>query len=140
MVIPDKTIFIQAVNFLITIFVLNVLLIKPIREIISKRKGLMADQLEKIEGFNSNAESKVADYETQLSAARKEANEIRTAKKDEATAQEQQLMSAAGEEASNTIQAARAEIKAEVKDAMGQLTKDVDKFAEAATGKILGQA
>ncbi len=140
MVIPDKTIFIQAANFLITIFVLNVLLIKPIREIISKRKGLMADQLEKIEGFNSNAESKVSDYENQLSVARKEANDIRTAKKDEGTVEEQLLMSVAGADASSTIQAARAEIKAEVKDAMGQLTKDVDKFAEAATGKILGQA
>ena len=140
MVLPDKTLFIQAVNFLVTIFVLNVLLIKPIREIIKKRKGLMADQLEKIEGFNSNAEGKVADYETQLAAARKEANDIRTAMKDEGTAEEQKLMSAAGEEASSTIQAARAEIKAEVKGAMDQLTKDVDKFAEAATGKILGQA
>ena len=140
MVLPDKTIFIQAVNFLVTIFVLNVLLIKPIREIIKKRKGLMADQLEKIEGFNSSAESKVADYEVQLAAARKEANDIRTAMKDEGTAEEQKLMSAAGEEASSTIQAARAEIKSEVKGAMDQLTKDVDKFAEAATGKILGQA
>ena len=140
MVIPDKTIFIQAANFIITIFVLNVLLIKPIREIISKRKGLMADQLETIEGFNSNAESKVSDYENQLSVARKEANDIRTAKKDEGTVEEQLLMSVAGADASSTIQAARAEIKAEVKDAMGQLTKDVDKFAEAATGKILGQA
>jgi len=140
MVLPDKTIFIQAVNFLVTIFVLNVLLIKPIREIIKKRKGLMADQMEKIEGFNSSAEGKVADYEVQLAAARKEANDIRTAMKDEGTAEEQKLMSAAGEEASSTIQAARAEIKSEVKGAMDQLTKDVDKFAEAATGKILGQA
>jgi len=140
MVLPDKTIFIQAVNFLVTIFVLNVLLIKPIREIIKKRKGLMADQLEKIEGFNKNAEGKVSDYETQLAAARKEANDIRSAMKDEGTAEEHKLMSVAGEEASGTIQAARAEIKAEVKGAMDQLTKDVDKFAEAATGKILGQA
>ncbi|QJB56273.1 ATP synthase F0 subunit B [Pseudodesulfovibrio sp. zrk46] len=140
MVIPDKTLFIQGANFLITIFVLNVLLIKPIREIIKKRKGLMADQLDKIEGFNKNAEAKVADYETQLAAARKEANDIRSAMKDEGTAQEQELMSVAGAEASSTIQAARAEIEAEVKGAMDQLTKDVDKFAEAATGKILGQA
>jgi F-type H+-transporting ATPase subunit b len=140
MVIPDSTIFIQAANFIITVFVLNVLLIKPVREIIKKRKGLMADQLAKIEGFNSDAEKKVADYEAQLSEARKEANDIRTSMKDEATAEEQTLLAAAGQEASGTIQAARAEIEAEVKGAMDQLTKDVDKFAEAATGKILGQA
>lgn len=140
MVVPDKTIFIQAVNFLVTIFVLNVLLIKPIREIIKKRKGLMADQMEKIEDFNKDAEGKVADYETQLSTARKEAADIRNAAKDQGTAEEQKLMAEAGAEASSTIQAARAEIEAEVKGAMDQLTKDVDKFAEAATGKILGQA
>jgi len=140
MVVPDKTIFIQGINFLVMIFLLNVVLIKPIREIIKKRKGLMADQLEKIEGFNSNAETKVADYEAQLSDARKEANVIRTAKKDEGTAEEQTLMSAAGDEASSTIQAARSEIKSQVKGAMDQLTKDVDKYAEQVTGKILGQA
>ena len=140
MVVPDKTLLIQAVNFIVTIFVLNVLLIKPIREIIKKRKGLMADQLEKIESFNSSAEGKVADYEAQLTTARKEAGDIRNAMKDTATAEEQKLLSAAGAEASSTIQAARAEIKTQVRGAMDQLTKDVDKFAEAATGKILGQA
>jgi len=140
MVVPDKTIFIQAANFIIMVFLLNVVLIKPIREIIKKRKGLMADQLEKIEGFNDNAAEKVASYEAQLSDARKEANEIRTVMKGEGTAEEQSLMSVAGEEASNTIQAARAEIKSQVKAAMDSLTKDVDKFAEQATGKILGQA
>ena len=137
MVVPDKTIFIQAANFIITVVVLNKLLIGPIREIIKKRKGLMADQLEKIEGFNSDAEGKMADYESQLAEARKEANEIRNTMKDEGTAQEQTMMSAAGEEASSTIQAARTEIKTQVQGAMDQLTKDVDKFAEAARDKIL---
>ena len=140
MVIPDKTLFIQAANFLVTVFVLNVLLIKPIREIIKKRKDLMADQMAKIEGFNSDAETKVADYEAQLADARKAANDIRTSMKEEGTAEEHGILAAAGEAASGTIQAARAEIEAEVKTAMEKLTKDVDKFAEAATGKILGQA
>jgi F-type H+-transporting ATPase subunit b len=140
MVLPDKTIFIQGANFLVTIFVLNVLLIKPIREIIKKRKGLMSDQMEKIDAFNANAAKKLEDYEIQLAAARKEAGEIRASMKDVGTAQEQALMSEAGAEASGTIQAARAEIKAQVQGAMDQLTKDVNKFAEQATGKILGQA
>ena len=72
--------------------------------------------------------------------ARKEAGDIRNAAKDEGVAEEQALLSAAGTEASSTIQAARTEIKSQVKDAMDQLTKDVDKYAEQATGKILGQA
>lgn len=140
MVIPDSTIVIQGVNFLVMIFVLNKFLIEPVREIIKKRKGLMDDQLEKIEGFNQSAKDKLVDYESQLVAARKEAGDIRSAAKDAGTAEEQALLSEAGKEASSTIQAARTEIESQVKGAMDQLTKDVDKFAEQATGKILGQA
>ncbi|MBG0790159.1 MAG: ATP synthase F0 subunit B [Desulfovibrionaceae bacterium] len=140
MVIPDSTIVIQGVNFLVMIYLLNKILIDPIRKKISERKELMAGQMEQIEGFNKSAATKVADYERQLVAARKEAGDIRNAAKDEGVAEEQALLSAAGKEASGTIQAARAEIEAEVKTAMQQLTKDVDKYAEQATGKILGQA
>ncbi|MCJ2165432.1 MULTISPECIES: ATP synthase F0 subunit B [unclassified Pseudodesulfovibrio] len=140
MVIPDKTIFIQGLNFVVMVFLLNVVLIKPIREIIKKRKGLMADQLGKIEDFNESAGKKVADYEAQLAAARKEAGDIRNTAKEAGVAQEQAMLSVAGEEASSTIQTARAEIQSQVKAAMDQLTKDVDKYAEQATGKILGQA
>ena len=140
MVIPDSTIVIQGVNFLVMIFLLNKILIDPVRKIISKRKKLMDDQLEKIEGFNAGATDKVADYEAQLAAARKEAGGIRNAAKDAGVAEEHALMSVAGKEASSTIQAARTEIQSQVKSAMDQLTKDVDKYAEQATGKILGQA
>ena len=140
MVIPDKTIFIQGLNFVAMVFLLNAVMIKPVRNIIKKRKGLMASQLEKIEGFTTDAAKQMADYEAQLTVARKEAGEIRNAAKDAGVAEEQAMLSAAGEEASSTIQAARAEIKSQVADAMAQLTKDVDKYAEQATGKILGQA
>jgi F-type H+-transporting ATPase subunit b len=140
MVVPDKTIFIQGLNFIVMIFLLNVVLIRPIREIIKKRKGLMSDQLEKIEGFNSSAEKKVVDYEAQLAQARKEAGEIRNAAKDEGVAEEQAMLAEAGKEASSLIKANRAEIQSEVKTAMEQLTKEVYDYAEKATGKILGQA
>ena len=140
MVLPDSTIVIQGVNFLVMIFLLNKILIDPVRKIISKRKELMAGQMDKIEGFNASAADKVADYEAQLAAARKEAGDIRNAAKDAGVVEEQALLSAAGKEASSTIQAARAEIESQVKGALDQLTKDVDKYAEQATGKILGQA
>ncbi len=140
MVIPDSTIVIQGVNFLVMIYLLNKILIDPVRKIISKRKELMDDQLEKIESFNSGAADKIADYEAQLAAARKEAADIRNAAKDAGVVEEQALMAEAGKEASGTIQAARAEIQSQVKSAMDQLTSDVDKYAEQATGKILGQA
>ena len=140
MVIPDKTLIVQGVNFIVGIFILNALIIKPVREIISKRKALMDERMGKSEGFNAQAGAKIEDYEAQLSAARKEGAEIRNEYKDQGVAEEHKLMAAAGEDASATIKAARADIIAQVETAMGQLAKDVDSFAAAATDKILGQA
>ncbi len=130
----------QTINFLVTLVVLNFILYKPIREVIRKRKELMAGQMSQIEKFTADAESKLKDYEEQLAAARKQGNEIRAQFKDEATAEETKLLSAAGEDAAFTLKAARTEIDGQVKTAMEQLSKDVEQFAAKATDKILGQA
>lgn len=140
MIQPDETFFIQLMNFLITLVALNLLLIRPIREIIKKRGDLMADQADKIDGFNSSAEQKVKDYEAALAEARKKGMDIRNAKKDEAAAEEQKIMGAAGEEAAATMKAAQADIAKEVDSAMGKLSKEVDTYAKQAANKILGQA
>lgn len=136
----DETFFIQLMNFLITLVALNLLLIRPIREIIKKRGDLMADQADKIDGFNSSAERKVKDYEAALVDARKQGVEIRNAKKDEAAVEEHAIMGAAGEEAAATMKAAQVEIAKEVDSAMGSLKNEVGTFATQATNKILGQA
>lgn len=140
MVIPDKSIFIQFVNFVLMLVLLNWVLIKPIRSIIQKRKELMAEQMGGIEKFTSEAEAKLKDYETALDAARKEGMEIRINLKGEGSATEQNLMSAAGEKAAATLREAEAKIEAEVASAMDVLKKGVDGYAQKATNKILGQA
>jgi F-type H+-transporting ATPase subunit b len=133
-------ILIQFVNFLITLIVLNLILFGPVREMIRKRKELMAGQMDSIEKFTADAAGKLKDYEEQLAAARKDGNEIRAQLRDEAVAEETKLLSAAGADAAETLKASRAEIDAQVKSAMDQLGKDVENFAAKATDKILGQA
>lgn len=133
-------ILIQFVNFLITLIVLNLILFGPVREMIRKRKELMAGQMDSIEKFTADAEGKLKDYEEQLAAARKDGNEIRAQLRDEAVAEETKLLSAAGADAAATLKTARVEIDAQVKSAMDQLGKDVENFAAKATDKILGQA
>ncbi|MDD4731017.1 MAG: hypothetical protein PHX58_03680 [Desulfovibrio sp.] len=140
MVIPDKSIFIQFVNFLLLVVLLNWALIKPIRGIIQKRKELMAEQMGGIERFTSDAETKLRDYEAALDAARKEGVEVRNQLKAEGTAKEQELMSVAGQQAAATLREAEAQIESQVKSAMDVLKKDVDGYAQKATDKILGHA
>lgn len=139
MVIPDQSIVYQFVNFILMWILLNVLLIKPVRGIIQKRKELMAEQAGKIEKFSADAENKIKDYEAALAEARKKGNDIRGQFKEEGTAVEHELMAAASADAAKTLGEARAALDGEVKGALDALKKDVEAFATKAADKVLGQ-
>jgi F-type H+-transporting ATPase subunit b len=140
MVTPDKTFFIQLVNFIITLLVLNLLLFRPIREIIKKRSEIMNGRMDDIEKFNKEAESKLSNYQTALDEARRSANELRAQKRAEGQDEEKAKLEAAGKDAAARLKSAREEIDAQMRDAKGALKDDVEKFAQQATDKILGRA
>ena len=136
----DKTFLIQLVNFLITIIGLNLLLIRPIRDKILERNKLMADQVGAIETFNSSAEEKLKGYQEAIDSARQQGLELRKEMRAEGAGQEQQIMSAAGKDVAAILKAAQEDIAAQVAGAKKALLADVEKFAQKATAKILGQA
>jgi F-type H+-transporting ATPase subunit b len=140
MVTPDKTFFIQLVNFIITLLVLNLLLFRPIREIIKKRAEIMNGRLGDIENFNTEAKSKLANYEKALDEARRTANDVRAEKRAEGLAEEKAFLETAGKEAADSLKAARGEIDAQMREAKDALADEVKKFAQQATDKILGGA
>ncbi len=136
----DKTFLIQLVNFLITLVGLNLLLIRPIRDKIQERNNLMADQVGKIEGFNASAEEKLKSYQAAIDAARQEGLEVRKQLRAAGAGEEQQIMAAAGKEVAAALKAAHEDIAAQVSSAKKALFAEVEKFAQKATAKILGQA
>lgn len=136
----DKTFLIQLVNFLITIVFLNALLIRPVREKIKERAKLMADQLGSIENFTASAEEKMKSYEQSLDAARQQGLELRKQLRAEGSGEEQQIMAAAGKDVAATMKSNQDAIAGQVAQAKQALAADVDKFAQKATAKILGQA
>ncbi|WP_320171923.1 ATP synthase F0 subunit B [Maridesulfovibrio sp.] len=134
----DISFFIQLANFIITLLVLNLIMFRPIREIIRKRAELMSDQLAKVENFTSLADTKVKDYEAALDSARKEGMDIRNNFKEQGAAQEQTLINEAGKVAAATMKEARAEVAAEKNAAMDVLGGEVEAFAQKVTAKVLG--
>lgn len=136
----DQTFFIQLVNFLVTVVGLNVLLISPIRAKIQERNTLMAGQLATIENFTSSADEKLKSYEQALDSTRQQGLELRKQMRAEGATEEQQIMSVAGKEVAATMKANQEAIAAQVATAKQTLSADVEKFAQKATAKILGQA
>lgn len=138
MIDVDLTIFVQFVNFVVTLFVLNYLLVAPIRKVIKERKDKMGGLVSDAEKFVADAEAKIENYNKALDAARAEGAEKRTALKDAGSAQEKDILSAAGDEAAETMRTERAAVEAEVDTAMTGLKGQVDALAGKVVEKVLG--
>ncbi len=76
-VIPDYTIAVQIFNFLALIFILNLLLYKPILAIIDRRKKQLEELENEIKLFNDSVDKRVAEYDEKLKLAKTNASEMK---------------------------------------------------------------
>lgn len=139
-VIPDGSLFVQIVNFLIIIWALNVILYKPIRKILIQRKEKISSLEQNIEKLNQDAQESDDAFVSGIKTARGKGLLEKEALIKEATEEERKII----EEINQKAQANLAEIREKIaKDAEGvrsALQKEVDTFANAISEKILGRA
>ncbi|SDU14814.1 F0F1 ATP synthase subunit B family protein [Desulfobacula phenolica] len=139
-VIPDISLMYQMINFLVLLFVLNLVLYKPIRNVLLERKA-------KIEGMQNGAEKAAGDliagedaYKNGLKEARSEGLKTKEAFVEEASQEETEIIDRINKKA----QANLAEIKQQVADETEQARKalegEVEAYAKAIGEKILGRA
>lgn len=133
------TLFIQLINFIITLLVLDFLLIKPIRTIIKKRRELAGGMLGDAEAFTAQAAEKLENYEAALAKAREEAAASREARKNEALAEEAVVLDAARKKAQEHLLAAREDTKNAVGTAMTEMEKRVPALTRAVVDRLLGK-
>ena len=136
----NVTFFIQLVNFLIVLLLLNLILYKPIRGMLKKRAEIMSQKVSEVEDFSSSAEEKMKAYETELDKARVKAQEIRADFKSEGFSKESEIVDAASGEAMSIVKAAREQVSKEKETAVSTLKKQVEDFAAKATERILSKA
>lgn len=139
MVSLDYSLGIQIVNFLLLIFILNVLLYKPILGLIDKRKKQFEDSETEIRRLQKTVEEKMAAYEEKLHRAKAAAVE-----------QKNEIIRQGAEEAKTVIDAVRAEIPemmerfqarmdGEIGAAKKILTDHSQQLSVEITEKILGR-
>ena len=139
-VIPNWTILIQAANFLILIFILNIILYRPIRNILIQRK-------EKIEGLEQNVDNATSDlvdkeatYASGIREARKKGMQEKDALVNAATDEEKEIIAKINAEALAELNAVKEKVAKETDAARDALLKEVDTFATDIGAKILGRA
>ena len=113
-VIPDYTIFIQMITFLALVFILNVLLYKPLLSIIERRKKQLDELESEIKLFNESVDKRAAEYEEKLKLAKSNASELK-----------KEIIKDGADQAKKIIDAVRNEIPLMMQEFQQKMDKEI---------------
>jgi F-type H+-transporting ATPase subunit b len=140
MISVDYTLFIQMANFIFLILVLNVILYKPIRNILIERKKKIQGYKEGIEGVQQQAAESEQTFQTKIGEARTRGFQEKEALKQTGQEEEKRLVDEINQQARAELEAVRAQIAKDAEAARRGLEKEVKAFSAAIAEKILGRA
>jgi F-type H+-transporting ATPase subunit b len=136
----DITLVIQMINFLLLLFVLNLILFRPIRKIIKERNQIVETFNSDIASLTGEAQASMEEFEEKLLEARKEGVGRVQSMKDEGEQAEVELIATTTQEVQAKIEEARKKVASDIQDARTELQKQVQTFSVAVTEKILGRS
>ena len=135
----DLTVFVQFGLFLILWFVANRLLFQPYLQLRERRKAGIEGARAEADRMTASADSKLADYEKQLAAARSRANDEGRKVRAEAAAHEKDTTDKARAAAQKSIDEATSKMRSEAEAARLQLLPQANALAKQIASKLLGR-
>lgn len=140
MITIDLTMPIQIANILILIWIMNVVLYKPIRAILAERDTRISGLEKDVDEFNKNAKLRLEEFDSKLNDARSRAKgELDTVRSEAQTAGAEKLA-----EIRKVADAKKAESLAGIQEqfakASDELKGQVEGFASDMAVKIIGRA
>lgn len=136
---PDHTLFIQIFDFLFLLFFLNLILYRPIRRIINRRKEDMSSSENIIQSWRQKADKCNQELEENISETRKQGLAQREDMKDEGIKEEREMLQETYASVEETIGKARKEIKERISQARESLQTEIEVFSRELAEKILGR-
>jgi F-type H+-transporting ATPase subunit b len=136
----NVTILIQAINFLILIFLLSKFLFKPLTKFLADRSAGIAKSLAEAKAAHEAAARAQEEYQARIRETQREIAAIREQGQREAEAERQRLLKASRDEAERLVGQAKAEIEAETKRAKAALREEAAGIALAAAERLLGRS
>lgn len=130
----------QVVNFLVLLFLLNILLYKPIRKALSDRETEVAASRERTLSVDLEVQEKMARYEEKLREVKAGAAEERNLTLREARAEESRILEAARNDASESLTEIRGAIRTEAAKAETYLRNQAESLSRVISEKILGRS
>lgn len=135
----DWTLYAQIINFLLLVFLLNVVLFRPIRNVLRDRQAKLLAQETEINVLTDKGRSLEDEIKEELAAARRAGAGAREALKQEGAQAEATLLEEVKRQAELEWATVEKKIKADMAKARKSLQTQAQSFAQLLATKILGR-
>lgn len=136
----DSTFFIQVINFIILIAVLNWLLVKPTLRVLEERKVRVEGSEEEARRLTAEADKNIQDYEQGLAKARIDAGRQKEQIRMEGIERENEIIKAAREQSRKTVEDMKLKIEKEAREASAVMKNEVKVLSAQIAEKVLGRS
>jgi F-type H+-transporting ATPase subunit b len=134
------TLFIQMANVLVLVFLMNLVLYRPIRKLVAQRNQFMADKQNVIDRADKESAEALREFEGTIQTARVKGRQKVQEMKELAYQQEKDLLQKSAEESAKQLAGIRQTIKTEIGRARKQLRAQIQAFSLDLAQKILGRS
>lgn len=136
----DATFFIQVINFLILIAVLNWLLVKPTLRVLEERRVRVEGSEEEARRLTAEADKNIEEYERGLAEARIDAGKQKERIRAEGLERENEIIRAAREQSRKTVEDMKQRIEKEAHEASSVMKNEVKALSAQIAEKVLGRS
>lgn len=137
---PNLTLVFQIANFLFLLFILNIILYRPIRKILGQRGDEVISFQEMIEDFQGRSAEGAKNLEESMADARSQGFKEKESLKGAGMEEEKVMLQQAISSAEERIGKAKEEIDQDTAQARRSLEEEVRVFSEELAEKILGRS
>lgn len=139
MINVNATLIIQIINFLILLFILNRILLRPIMEIVEKRSAKIEDDKDRLNNLEEETRALMEKCISIEKESRKKAMEQNALLKKEAGDQAEEIFNKVKDEVSGIREETDKEIQGKIEEASRSLKKMASDIAEELTEKVIGR-
>ena len=139
-VIPDISLVYQMINFLVLLFMLNLVLYKPIRKVLLERKAKVEGLEDGVERAFSDLDSQKDSYKNGLKEARSKGLKEKEIFVEAASKEEKEIIDQINKKAQANLAQIKEQVASETEQARRDLEGEVEAYAKAIGEKILGRA
>ncbi len=127
----------QICNLFIQLYLIKRFLLKPINEVLEKRKAMATAEITEAQKAKEEAHAMKAEYEQNMADAREKANALITSAQKSAALQSEEVIQEANRQAAAIKAKAESDIAQEKKKAVSELKGEIGGIAMEIAGKVI---